>query len=385
MGVVQKYADRRWPTWPGSRKWRIASPRRGPAGSTWSWWSRRWATPPTSCWPSRVSITDRPARRELDMLLSAGERISMALLDGAERARRARGQLHRLAVGHHHERRPHERAHRGGAAVPRTGRARPRQGRDRGRLPGRLVQEGSHDAGPRRLRHHGRGAAAALGAEACEIYSDVDGIYSADPRVVPGRAALRDPYEEMQELAEAGAKVLNAQAVEFAKEAGIAIYARASSGSERADRRPPLSAARLPGAWPGVASETGLMLLEAGPFPPRDARSRRCSQLLDERGIAGKQLQPPRGGDGQRAAPRRLPPENLHDFKRTSSLSPPAVFASRGESAPSGHRHGDQRHVRQRAPERSRRSPNRTWSSSACRPRASGSACSSRSARWMPR
>src|SRR6185503_4358155 len=69
--------------------------------------------------------------------------------------------------------------------------------------------------------------AAALDAEACEIYSDVEGVYSADPRVVKDAARLAElSYEEMQELAEAGAKVLNAQAVEFAKERGIVIYAR---------------------------------------------------------------------------------------------------------------------------------------------------------------
>jgi aspartate kinase len=80
--------------------------------------------------------------------------------------------------------------------------------------------------------------AAALGAEYCEICSDVDGVYTADPRVVPDARRIGTmSYEETQELAESGAKVLNAQAVEFAKEKGIAIYARAT-------------AAPLPGADP---------------------------------------------------------------------------------------------------------------------------------------
>jgi aspartate kinase len=74
--------------------------------------------------------------------------------------------------------------------------------------------------------------AAALGAEACEIYSDVDGVYSADPRVVPDARRIDHlGYEEMQELAEHGAKVLNAQAVEWAKKAGIVIHARATSSA----------------------------------------------------------------------------------------------------------------------------------------------------------
>ena len=105
--------------------------------------------------------------------------------------------------------------------------------------------------------------AAALDAEACEIYSDVEGVYTADPRVVPAARRLAEiSYEEMQELAEAGAKVLNAQAVEFAKERGIALYARASFGGpgETVVRQfPP----RAPGRVVGVASETGLVLVEA--------------------------------------------------------------------------------------------------------------------------
>src|SRR4029450_9384099 len=72
--------------------------------------------------------------------------------------------------------------------------------------------------------------AAALGAAYCEICSDVDGVYTADPRVVPTARRIRPlPYEQTQELAAAGAQVLNAQAVEFAKHQGIAIYARATS------------------------------------------------------------------------------------------------------------------------------------------------------------
>jgi len=79
--------------------------------------------------------------------------------------------------------------------------------------------------------------AAALGAEYCEICSDVDGVYSADPRVVDEPRHLPDvSYEEMQELALHGAKVLNAQAVEFARRHRILIYARATEGSDRQTR-----------------------------------------------------------------------------------------------------------------------------------------------------
>jgi aspartate kinase len=80
--------------------------------------------------------------------------------------------------------------------------------------------------------------AAALGAEYCEICSDVDGVYSADPRVVPEARRLDEiSYDEMQELAEHGAKVLNAQAVEWAKKEKITIYARATASAAGGDGR----------------------------------------------------------------------------------------------------------------------------------------------------
>ncbi|MCA9636739.1 MAG: aspartate kinase, partial [Myxococcales bacterium] len=77
--------------------------------------------------------------------------------------------------------------------------------------------------------------AAALGAD-CEIYSDVDGVYSADPREVPEAVRLGElDYEAMQALARAGAKVLHAQAVQLAEERGIAIYARHVSPGVRGE------------------------------------------------------------------------------------------------------------------------------------------------------
>jgi aspartate kinase len=133
--------------------------------------------------------------------------------------------------------------------------------------------------------------AAGLDAEYCEICSDVDGVYSADPRVVAGARRIGTlSYEETQEMAEAGAKVLNAQAVEFAKEKGIAIYARAtssplpgpdpSSDGTVVRKSPP----RMPGTVVGVASERDVILLEG------DTRPADLLALLDERGVAGKQL-----------------------------------------------------------------------------------------------
>jgi aspartate kinase len=102
--------------------------------------------------------------------------------------------------------------------------------------------------------------AASLGAN-CEIYSDVDGVYTADPRVVTSPRRLDEiSYEEMQELARAGAKVLNAEAVEFARERGITIHARATSGSvaETLVRGHAAAGSRVA----GVTSQKNLALVE---------------------------------------------------------------------------------------------------------------------------
>src|ERR687889_1681833 len=237
-------------------------------------------------------VSPSPDRRELDMLLTAGERISMALLSMAIR------EL-------------------GGDAISFTGSQSGIITNDRhvdARIievrPFRVLDELSRGkivviAGFQGVSYKkevttlGRGGsdttavamAAALDAEFCEICSDVDGVYSADPRVVPAaqRIAVLS-YEETQEMAEAGAKVLNAQAVEFAKEKGIAIYARATQGplpgvDPSADgtvvrRDPP----RMPGTVVGVASERDVIVLEAN-APMADVLT-----LLHERDVAGKQL-----------------------------------------------------------------------------------------------
>ena len=176
-------------------------------------------------------VAENPARRELDMLLSAGERIAMALVSIALNARGIpavsfTGSQSGIVTNDAH-------------ASARIVEVRPFRVQDelaRGKV---VIVAGYQGVSYKKeVTTLGRGGsdttavalAAALGAD-CEIYSDVDGVYTADPRVVPEARRLTElSYEEMQELAEAGAKVLNAQAVEFAKDRGIALYARASSG-----------------------------------------------------------------------------------------------------------------------------------------------------------
>jgi aspartate kinase len=253
-------------------------------------------------------VSANPSGRELDMLLTAGERIAMALLA--------------LALNH-----------RGVEAVSFTGsqsgiitsdshtnarivEVRPFRVEDelqRGKV---VIVAGYQGVSYKReVTTLGRGGsdttavalAAALGAEACEIYSDVAGVFTSDPRVVPAARRLDEiSYEEMQEMAEAGARVLNAQAVEFAKERGIAIYARASRGSDEETvvrRFPPKAPSRVV----GVASETGLVLLTLG---PHQAPLAPVLELLDSRGAGAKQLR----YDAPLGVSLVLSLENLHDY-----------------------------------------------------------------------
>jgi len=258
-------------------------------------------------------LTDSPARRELDMLLSAGERISMALLSMALNARGVpavsfTGSQSGIVTNDSHT----------NARIVEVRPFRVQDELERGKV---VIVAGYQGVSYKReVTTLGRGGsdttavalAAALDAEACEIYSDVEGVYTADPRVVPDARRLAElSYEEMQELAESGAKVLNAQAVEFAKERGIAIYARATRGGEETvvRRLPP----RAPGRVVGVASETGLVSLSARTADGSTVGG--LLALLDEHESGGKQFHLD-GPHGAGTLSLVLSLENLHDFPR---------------------------------------------------------------------
>jgi aspartate kinase len=171
-----------------------------------------------------------PPRRELDMLLSTGERVSMALLSIAIEARGMEAisftgsQSGILTNDRHFDARIIEvRPHRIEDELAR----------------GKVVIVAGYQgmSYKREITTLGRGGsdttavalAAALEADACEIYSDVDGVYSADPRSVPQAKHISElSHEVLQEMAECGAKVVCAQAVEWARRSGISIYARST-------------------------------------------------------------------------------------------------------------------------------------------------------------
>jgi len=176
-------------------------------------------------------VSDKPAARELDMLLTAGERISMAVLAMA---------IHDLGV----EARSYTGSQAGLITDSAHGRARIIDV-----TPGRIQSALDDGAIPivagfqgvaqdtKDITTLGRGGsdttavalAAALNADVCEIYTDVDGIFTADPRIAPAaRQVPRITYEEMLELAANGAKVLHLRCVEYARRFDLPIHVRSS-------------------------------------------------------------------------------------------------------------------------------------------------------------
>lgn len=176
-------------------------------------------------------ITDRPSRREMDQLLATGEQVSIAL----------------VAMAIHHQ--GHDAiSFTGGQIGLRTdkshGRARIREITEKNRISSLLKQgsivivagfQGVDESA--NITTLGRGGsdttavalAAALGAEVCEIYTDVDGIYSADPRIVPQARKLDYIfYDEILELASLGAQVMHSRSIELGKNYDLRIHVRSS-------------------------------------------------------------------------------------------------------------------------------------------------------------
>jgi aspartate kinase len=202
-----------------------------------------------------------PPRRELDMLLTCGERISMALLSMALQelevpAISFTGSQSGIITDESHA----------SARIVEVRPVRILEELDRGRVV--IVAGYQGVSRQREVTTLGRGGsdttavalAAALAAEACEIFSDVDGVFSADPRLVPEARKLEAlGYDEMQELASAGARVLNAQAVEWAKANGIVLHALHAHLPGTGTRIPGLGAGHAPVT--AVASDADLLVL----------------------------------------------------------------------------------------------------------------------------
>jgi aspartate kinase len=179
-------------------------------------------------------ITSTPEPRELDMLLTAGERIAMSVLAIALNARGCRaasytGSQAGIITDTQH----------GRAKIVEIRPARIRESLEAGNVvivAGFQGLSTTYD-----ITTLGRGGsdttavalAAALSAEACEIYTDVPGVFTADPRIVPdARRIDRISYEGMLELAASGARVLQLRSVEYARRNNVRLHVRSSFTDE---------------------------------------------------------------------------------------------------------------------------------------------------------
>ncbi len=201
-------------------------------------------------------VTDSAPAREMDMLLSAGERISMALLAmainkfGASAQSFTGSQAGMITDGIH-----------GKARIIDVDPHRIRTALDKGHIAIVAGFQGmSHTTNE--ITTLGRGGsdttavalAAALDADVCEIFTDVDGVYTADPRVVASAKKIdRISSEEMLELAASGAKILHLRCVEYARRFGVPLHVRSSFS-------PNEGTWVLPGADDKITTQEGVAL-----------------------------------------------------------------------------------------------------------------------------
>jgi len=233
-------------------------------------------------------ISPNPSSREMDMLLSTGERTTMALLCialnelGVDAISLTGSQAGIITNDRHND-----------ARVIEVRPVRVQDELEKGKV---VVIGGFQGVSYKRdITTLGRGGsdtsavalAAALNAERCEIYSDVDGVYTTDPNIVRDAKHLPEiSYQQIQEMAEAGAKVLNAQAVQFAKEAKISLYARSTFNPGKETIIKEVTIKDLSGVRSVVYETEIVRVLVNNP-----SRIELAAHLLEEKQIAMKEFQ----------------------------------------------------------------------------------------------
>ena len=176
-------------------------------------------------------LSEKPTPREMDMLLSAGERITMSLLS-----------MHLNSLGHSSFSLTGSQAgiittsRHGKAEIEEISGERVREGIERGDI---VIVAGfqGFNRDTREITTLGRGGsdatavalAAALGAERCEIFTDVEGIFTADPRIIDSAKLIDEiTYDEMLEMSSSGAGVLMARSVEFGRRYNVPIIVKST-------------------------------------------------------------------------------------------------------------------------------------------------------------
>jgi aspartate kinase len=224
-------------------------------------------------------VSERPHPREMDMLLSTGERISCALAamvinDLGHEAISLTGSQAGIVTDTSHTK----------ARILDVRADRIRKALDENKVVLVAGFQGVSTAAD--VTTLGRGGsdttavalAAALQADVCEIYTDVSGVYSADPRLVPGARKLRVvSFEEMLEMASSGARVLQLRSVEYARNHGVRIHCRSSFLDE-------------PGTFVVTEQETMEQPLVTAVTHSTDEARVTLTGLPDRPGVAGRVL-----------------------------------------------------------------------------------------------
>ncbi|HEY2506449.1 MAG TPA: aspartate kinase [Streptosporangiaceae bacterium] len=238
-------------------------------------------------------VSPAPPGRELDMLLTAGERISMALLAmaianlGLEGRSFTGSQAGVITDSTH-----------GKARIIDITPGRIQAALDDGAIPIVAGFQGVSQT-TKDITTLGRGAsdttavalAAALGADYCEIYTDVDGIFTADPRIVSSARRLpRISYEEMLEMAACGAKVLMLRCVEYARRYEIPIHVRSSFSNKEGtwvmNREPGAEGQSMEQAIiSGIAQDRGEAKITVVGVPDKVGEAARIFRVIAEAGI----------------------------------------------------------------------------------------------------
>ena len=228
-----------------------------------------------------VEVSPTPHARELDMLLSAGEQISIALLSMAilDLGRDALS-LTGAQAGIHTD------TKHGRARIVDVRSDRVLEALDAGKL---VIVAGFQGISPAQdPTTLGRGGsdttavalAAALAADVCEIYTDVEGVFTADPRIVSEARKLESlSYEEMLELAASGAKVLAARSVEYARNNGVPLHVRSSFADS-------------PGTWIRKEDETMEQAIISGIAHDTSEAKVTIREVPDQPGIAAAIFRP---------------------------------------------------------------------------------------------
>ncbi len=247
------------------------------------------------------ALSPNPPPRETDVVVASGEQVTAALLSIALAARGVAAQSflgHQIRV-------TTDSAH-GKARIRSIDGERLFAALDGGRVAVVAGFQGVDENGS--ITTLGRGGsdttavaiAAAIKATACEIYTDVDGVYTTDPRIVPhARKLERISYDEMLELASLGAKVLQIRSVEFAKRYGVPVHVRSSFNEEPGTWVVPEESNMEDVTVAGVAYDRDQAKITLTAVPDRPGLAARIFTPLAEKGIVVDMIIQNVGGDGK--------------------------------------------------------------------------------------